>query len=176
MRVASGLAKGVKLHSPLSSRTRPTTQKVKEAVFDSLRTNFSLQNTKVVDLFAGSGAMGIEALSQGASQVTFVENNLQAIKIIEANIVSTKLDRDKTTLVRANVLTWLSRCSFDFDLAFCDPPYEFSNWIQVFDLLKTKILVVESNKLLEVSNCPYDLYKVKKYGDTVISFLIAQSS
>ncbi len=120
MRVITGTARGRRLETlPGEDVTRPTTESVKEALFSMIQ--FEIEDKKVLDLFAGSGQLGIEALSRGARKCTFVENNRQALKIVQSNCEHCKLD-DKADFVLSDAKSFLLRKN-DFDIAFLDPPY-----------------------------------------------------
>ena len=124
MRVIAGSSRGRRLRAPTGEATRPTSDRVRESIFDVLGSLVDLEGTDVVDLFAGSGALGIEALSRGAASVTFVDSSLAAVRAVEANVTGTGLDPAQTRVVRADVLVWLEQ-PHRFDLALCDPPYAF---------------------------------------------------
>lgn len=120
MRVITGLARGRRLETLYGEEiTRPTTESVKEALFSMIQ--FELEDKKVIDLFAGSGQLGIEALSRGARHCTFVENNREALKIIENNVSHCGFD-SKANIIFSDVATYLLRKE-NFDIAFLDPPY-----------------------------------------------------
>ena len=121
MRVITGIARGRRLETlPGEDVTRPTTESVKEALFSMIQ--FELEDKKVLDLFAGSGQLGIEALSRGARHCTFVENNKQAMKITENNVSHCKL-QDNAKFVLSDAVAFLSAKN-NFDIAFLDPPYK----------------------------------------------------
>ncbi len=121
MRVITGIARGRRLETlPGEDVTRPTTESVKEALFSMIQ--FELDDKKVLDLFAGSGQLGIEALSRGARHCTFVENNKQAMKIVENNVSHCQL-QDKAKFVLSDAAAFLSAKN-NFDIAFLDPPYK----------------------------------------------------
>lgn len=120
MRVITGTARGRRLETlPGEDVTRPTTESVKEALFSMIQ--FELEDTKVLDLFAGSAQLGIEALSRGARHCTFVESNKQACRIAQSNIDHCQL-ADKARLVMSDAVSFLMRKD-NFDIAFLDPPY-----------------------------------------------------
>ncbi len=120
MRVISGAAKGRRLLSLESGDIRPTTDRVKEAVFSSIQ--FELEGRRFLDLFAGSGQMGIEALSRGAESALFVDSSERSIKVINENIRSTGFEK-KARVVRSDALSFLNSSRDTFDIAFLDPPY-----------------------------------------------------
>ncbi len=120
MRIISGTARGRRLKSLPGEDVRPTTDKVKEAVFSAIQ--FDIEGRRFLDLFAGSGQMGLEALSRGAQSATFVDSSAESIKICKDNVVSTGFS-DSSKIVRNDALTFLSLTNEIFDIAFLDPPY-----------------------------------------------------
>lgn len=119
MRIISGEAKGRRLVAPDTRDTRPVTDRVREAVFSIVGT--SVEGASVLDLYAGSGSFGLEALSRGASAATFVESGRRALKALRANIAATALGG---TMVSSSVQDFLQRSRSGFDLVFIDPPWE----------------------------------------------------
>jgi len=130
MRIVAGLAKGRRVAVP-SKGTRPTSDRAREGLFNTLRTEIDLDGARVLDLFAGSGAVGIEALSRGAAAAVFVENDRDAAKVLAANIAEIVPDLDPsatTSLQRADVQAWLaSTPASPFDIVFADPPYALAD-------------------------------------------------
>ena len=123
MRVVAGIAKGHPLRAPKGTDTRPTSDRVKEALFSSLQP--LLPGARVLDLFAGSGALGIEALSRGAEHATFVDSDRRARAAIDANLATTRLG-DRATVISRTVgrtLAELAEEEAHFDLVVADPPY-----------------------------------------------------
>ena len=120
MRVIAGLSKGHNLKTPPGQTTRPTTDKVKGSLFSMLTGNIA--GASVLDLFAGSGALGIEALSRGAEKCVFVDNSREAQICLKDNLNHTKL-AEKAETVKADFCAYLSGCSEQFDIIFLDPPY-----------------------------------------------------
>ena len=120
MRVITGLAKGKKLLTLSGEEVRPTTDRVKESVFSVVQ--FSIQGRKFLDLFAGSGQMGIEALSRGASQSVFVDSKRESIEVVKKNLKSTNLE-DKAKILCLDSLKFLENTTEKFDIVFLDPPY-----------------------------------------------------
>ena len=118
MRVVSGIAKGIMLNAPKGMTTRPTTDKAKEGVFSAIQCD--TQGARVLDVFAGSGSMGIEALSRGASSCVFVDMDANAIKCIKENLAKTRLEGK---VIRKDAIGFLSSCDGEFDIIFSDPPY-----------------------------------------------------
>lgn len=121
MRVIAGTAGGRRLVTPRGRVTRPTPDRVREALFASLQPH--LPGARVLDLFAGSGALAIEALSRGADSATLVESSRPAVEAIRANLETAGV-ADRATVVAAALPGALARCEGPFDLLLCDPPYD----------------------------------------------------
>ncbi len=122
LRVIAGTARGLRLEAPAGLGTRPVTDRVKESVFGTLEP--TLRDAQVLDLYAGSGAMAIEALSRGAAAAVLVERDPGAVEVIRRNLRSTQLDR-RAEVHRADVRAHLRRRpDRGFDVVFCDPPYD----------------------------------------------------
>lgn len=120
MRVITGIARGVILKTPEGISTRPTADRVKEALFSII--NFDVPNASVLDLFGGTGQLGIEALSRGAKSAVFVDSGESACKLIKENLRRTKLE-ENGRVIRSDYLRYLSTCRDKFDIVFLDPPY-----------------------------------------------------
>ena len=130
MRVITGLARGRRLETLPGDATRPTGEKVKESLFSAIQ--FDIEGRRVLDLFAGSGQLGIEALSRGASGCVFVDKNTEAVKIIKQNLQHTGL-MEKSQVLGTDALSYLTRPGDRFDLVFLDPPYASDLLTQVLD-------------------------------------------
>ena len=170
MRVVGGTAGGRRLHAPAGRALRPTSERVREAVFSSLESMGGLDGATVVDLFAGTGALGIEALSRGASRAVFVDADPVALAAVRSNLEATGLTHGGE-VVRSDVLQFLERQRQRFDLAFADPPYEFQAWDEVLRLLDARTAVLESNRELEVGGS-WRTTKQKRYGDSVVTVVV----
>ncbi|MCI8525246.1 MAG: 16S rRNA (guanine(966)-N(2))-methyltransferase RsmD [Oscillospiraceae bacterium] len=120
MRVITGSARGVRLRTPDGMQTRPTAERVKEAVFSMIQ--FEIEGRRVLDLFAGTGQMGIEALSRGAARATFVDARREAAALVRENVRRARVEA-LSEIVQADYLEFLSRSRGAFDLIFLDPPY-----------------------------------------------------
>ena len=120
MRVITGSARGAKLKTLEGLETRPTSDRVKEAIFNIIQ--FDVEGRRVLDLFAGCGQMAIEALSRGASHAVLVDRNAEAVKVIRENVKKVRFE-DRTTILHSDYLRYLSTCREKFDIIFLDPPY-----------------------------------------------------
>lgn len=159
MRVISGTRGGLPLKSLDGLDTRPTTDKVKESIFNILFDRTA--GAKVLDLFSGSGAMGIEALSRGAASATLVDSSPKAVQIIRKNLEFTRLSANVTTL-RAD--RFLMSCTDKFDIIFMDPPY-FST--EIPDCLK---IIFERNLLADGGIIVAESDKTEKFPDKICGF------
>ncbi len=174
MRVISGKAKGLKLLAPDGIDTRPTTDRVKESVFNLLMPYLPAQS--VLDLFAGSGAMGIEAVSRYCGYCVFVEKNLSALEIIHKNTEKAKIS-DDVRIIRSDALSYLSETKDAFDIIFLDPPYNKGFINPVLSIIAEKkllnlggVIVCETELNGEtVSHTDFECIKQAKYGKTIIS-------
>lgn len=175
MRVIAGTAKGRRLKAPPGERVRPTTDRVKEALFSSLQPY--LLDAVVLDVYAGSGALGIEALSRGAAHVTFVERHARTAAVLEENLVAAGVT-DRAEVVVADVLDALRRVSAGpFDLVLADPPYATSD-DEIAALLAEvgphladdAIITVERDRRAAVPAWPkgVSLDRTRRYGDTCV--------
>jgi 16S rRNA (guanine966-N2)-methyltransferase len=174
VRVIAGSSRGRPLTAPVGGRTRPTADRVREAIFNVLGSLVDLEGARVVDLFAGSGAMGIEALSRGAASVVFVDSSAAAVRAVKANVTGTGLDPGATRVVRADVLDWLRRPQ-RFDLALCDPPYSFDAWGDLLGRLHSEVAVLESDRPVEVP-ATWEIVRNKRYGGTLVTVVRSPES
>ena len=170
MRVVSGIAGGRKLQAPAGRDIRPTSDRVREAIFSSLESMDAVRGATVLDLFCGSGALGIEALSRGAAAATFVDNESAAIAAVRANLASLGLEGGE--VVRADAVRWLEGGAA-FDLALVDPPYSFNGWDNVFSRLCTKLVVAESDRDLDIPP-NWSIVRRKRYGGTVVHLVASE--
>lgn len=139
---------------------------MREAVFSSLASMDAVRDAVVVDLFAGTGALGIEALSRGARHATFVDDAPGAIRAIEANLRATGLAA-VAAVHRADAVRWLAATTSTFDLAFADPPYAFDDWRTLANRLDSGILVAESDREPDLGD-GWQVLRAKRYGTTVV--------
>ncbi len=177
MRIITGVARGIKLETLEGLDTRPTGERVKESVFSMLQ--FELENRKVLDLFAGSGQLGLEALSRGALSCTFVEKSLEAMEIVKKNARKTKLI-DKCKIVNMDYKDFLRglRGKEKYDIVFLDPPYiqkiipDILDCLVRNDMLNHNAKVIcESEDDVEYGCQGLELIKHNKYGRVYISVL-----
>lgn len=178
MRVIAGKFRGRKLKAVPGFKTRPTTDKVKESVFNMLGGQIS---GTVLDLFAGSGALGIEAVSRGANQAVLVDRQYQAIKTIKDNLGLTK-DFKSFKVIKADafkILRVFINDQFKFDYVFLDPPYKQQKILEILQLLReldllapAAIVICETNQEAQLPTevVGYNFWKRADYGITEVTF------
>lgn len=169
MRIVAGELRGRRLASPGGDATRPTTDKVREAVFNALGSLDVLVGARVADLYAGSGALGFEALSRGAASCTFVERDRHALSAIEENRAVLGL-RDRTRVKNGDALRMAP--TLDADLVFADPPYGFDDWPALLGALPDGVDFVVAEAPAEVpAPAGWVASRAKRYGRTWVTFL-----
>lgn len=168
MRVVAGDLKGRRIEAPVSDATRPTTDKVREAVFNALGSLDVVEGAHVMDLFAGTGAMGIEALSRGASHCVFVENDRAALGVLRKNIETLGLG-DRSSVVSSDAVMAASRQE-GIDLVIADPPYGYKEWEKLLTDISAPLVVLESDRPIGHIN-GWETVREKKYGRTFVAFL-----
>ena len=160
MRVISGIARGTKIKSIDSMSTRPTLDRVKEALFNILQ-NY-IKNAIVLDLFAGSGALGIEALSRGAKRAYFCDINKEAIKIIKENLEKTRLI-EKSVIYNEDYIIAIKKIKEPLSIVFLDPPYKLDLAVKsIKELQKNKLLTNNSIIIIETDELNRDIEEVQK--------------
>lgn len=174
MRVITGTMRGRKLKEPIGMDIRPTTDMVKQAVFNIVQ--FDIEGRRVLDLFAGTGQMGIECLSRGADSCVFVDASKEGVALVRQNL---SLCKAQAEVVGSDAISYLSRCrKHSFDLILLDPPYETDllaaalDKIVAFDILSEGgIIVCESrpDKELPELESPYFLRKTYRYGQVKLT-------
>jgi 16S rRNA (guanine966-N2)-methyltransferase len=170
MRVVAGEARGRRLIAPEGADTRPTSDRVREAIFNSLNSMDMLDDARVLDLFAGSGAMGIEALSRYAAHCTFVERARPALDAIRENLRTTGLE-DKADVLSAEAANYVSSGRAEgFDLILADPPYAFTEWAVLLAGIPAGLVVGESNKVIAPPS-GWESLRERRYGLTWVTFL-----
>jgi 16S rRNA (guanine966-N2)-methyltransferase len=171
MRVVAGTARGRPLVAPPGSSTRPTTDRVREAIFNALWARGLPEGVDVADLFAGSGALGVEALSRGATHATFVDRDRAALMAIRRNVETCGF-ADRATIVAGPVERWLDgvyAAGPRFGVVFCDPPYAFGAWADLLARLPADLVVVESGGPVPLP-AGWGLAREARYGGTWVGF------
>lgn len=201
IRIIAGTAKGQKLAVPgdfgrgnssrgNSSRraakfaapeVRPTSNRVREAIFNALFSLGGVESKLVLDAFAGSGALGLEALSRGAAHAVFMEQDPKVIPVLRANIETLGF-ADRSTVMEGDAMKLLGGEAYGgeayggeaCDIAFCDPPYAFSRWDELLSKLDCDLLVAETNQELKLNTPPqqnyqWKIHKFKRYGTIFIT-------
>ena len=186
MRVVAGELRGRRIDGPDGEATRPTTDKVREAVFNALGSLGAVDDAIVVDLFAGSGALGIEALSRGAARCTFVENDRRVLGVVKTNVDTLGIAGSSTVLpfdivrdmTSAGALR-LREVLADATLVLADPPYGFLHWSEIFSAAESAarsvVLVIETETRSRVHDeVPqgWKLVRRRDYGRTTVGFFV----
>jgi 16S rRNA (guanine966-N2)-methyltransferase len=170
VRVIGGRYRGRPLVAPRGNVTRPTSDRVREAIFSILTSAIDLEGCHVADLFAGSGALGIEAISRGCESSVFVDESTDAVTAIKNNLEALGIGADGTLarVVRSDVGSWVARKETEFDIVFMDPPYGFDKWGELLGRVRCMVGVLESDRpvILPVN---WELVKEKRYGGTLVS-------
>ena len=175
MRVITGKARGIQLKTPDGMQTRPTADRVKEALFSII--NFDIPGAKVLDLFGGTGQLGIEALSRGAVSAVFVDAREDSCKLIRENLKRTKLEKD-AKVIRSDYLDYLIRCREQYNIIFLDPPYAevfLENSIKKIteiDILQSDGIIVAERPLGKELPWEFEGYtrsKDYKYGKVLLT-------
>jgi len=178
MQIITGKYKGRKLVSLETDKTRPTLARVKESIFAMIQGE--IQDSIVLDLFAGSGAMGIEAISEGAKKVYFIDNNFDAKKVLSKNLVNVKEDYEIIITDYKDALDKFSKKNQKFDLVFLDPPYKSDfgeialSMLKDLKLLKNNAIIVFEQTTENCLQNPLNgfiIEKSRKYGIVNVSIL-----
>ena len=176
MRVIAGTARGIPLVAPEGLETRPTSDRVREALFNILGPR--LAGSHFLDLFAGTGANGIEALSRGATRAVFVENNRAACASIQQNLAKARVG-DRGALFRTAMPEALARVPGTFDVVFADPPYRYEHYTDILKALQDyerlapqAVVVVEHEQRVTLPELVGVLTRTReaRYGHTTLSF------
>lgn len=169
MRVIGGRSRGRRLVAKLPKAVRPTSDRVRESIFNILGSQGGVEGLRVVDLFCGSGALGVEALSRGAASATFVDLDPDALDAVQQNLNAVGLADAVATLVRAALPGWLlSGSHHAFDLALCDPPYDFTEWPALLGALHADTVVMESSSPIALPDT-WVVARERRYGGTLIT-------
>ncbi|MDQ3543378.1 MAG: 16S rRNA (guanine(966)-N(2))-methyltransferase RsmD [Actinomycetota bacterium] len=167
MRVVAGEFRGRRIAAPVTKATRPTTDRVREAVFNALSSLDVVVGATVADLYAGSGALGLEALSRGAEHCTFVEKDRAALSAIHDNIATLGVS-GRTRVVSGDALVMAK--GLTVDVAFADPPYGFDQWPALLANVQAGFVVAESADEVDATE-GWKSVRVKRYGRTWVTFL-----
>ena len=177
LRVISGSARGKKLCTIEGRDIRPTLDRVKESIFNMIA--FDLPGATVLDLFCGSGALGIEALSRGAKHATFVDNNAASLTITKKNLAETHLS-DRAFSVLSDSLHFLETTTEQFDIIFIDPPYDSDLYERALEVIKKNNILADDGIIIlehpidkSIKYEGFELVKAKSYGNKQISFLVS---
>lgn len=180
MRIIAGTCRSLPLKTPKGMNTRPTTDRIKETLFNIIHSD--LYDCRFLDLFAGSGAIGLEALSRGAREAVFIENNKEAIKCIEENIQFTKM-AERSKLIKSDVIQGIHSLSSgeSFDIIFMDPPYGKEYEKEVLKMLSNSnladqntLIVVEADLETDFSylgDLGFEMKRYKKYKTNAHAFI-----
>ena len=178
MRVITGTARGRRLKTPENYDIRPTTDNVKESVFNIIQ--FDIEGRRVLDLFAGTGQLGIECLSRGAAEAVFIDENTAAVKIVKENL---KTCGFTAAVLQQDAMSYLRHCG-RFDLVFVDPPYDSGLYESVLETINSVdilsdggIILCESRreKILPDMRAPYRKKKEYNYGRVKLTVYIKDS-
>lgn len=175
MRVIAGAARGIPLKTPEGLRTRPTAERVKEGLFSAIQ--FEIPGARVLDLFAGTGQLGIEALSRGAKSSVFVDTGPEACRLVRENLQRTGLT-SQAQVIQADYLQFLAHCQGPFDIIFLDPPYaevfleNALEKISEIDILGNRGIMVTERPVGKELACHFpglERSRDYKYGKTLIT-------
>ncbi|MEO1060086.1 MAG: 16S rRNA (guanine(966)-N(2))-methyltransferase RsmD [Actinomycetota bacterium] len=169
MRVIAGQLRGRRLEAPPGRGTRPTSDRVRQSLFNSLESRLDLGGAVVVDLFAGTGALGIEAWSRGADHVTFVERDRSALDALRRNLATLGIDRDRTRVVAADAGRWRPGADESVDVVLADPPYAFDGWEQLLVGLRAGFVIAESDRPIAAAG--WEPVRVRNHGSTTVTML-----
>ena len=180
LRIISGKARGTKLNTLEGIETRPTLDRVKESLFNILQNR--IYDSKILDLFAGSGAIGLELLSRGAKEAILCDNSYKAVQIIKENVIKTHFE-DKTKIINNDYKNTLDTLKNEkFDIIFLDPPYESQFDIQAIKIIidndmlsKEGIIILETDNEKEkkemIDKLDINVYDLRSYGRVSLFFL-----
>lgn len=180
MRIITGLLKGRIIDVPKNQDLRPTTGRAKEGIFSTIDSRRFLENARILDLFAGTGNLGFEALSRGARDVTFVDHDQYLLQRIEE--YATEFDvEDQVSTRCAGIEEFLQGPPLSADFIFCDPPYKYENFERILEpifqnswLNEGGWFIVEHNKFNRFETHP-NCYITKEYGRTLITIFTAET-
>ncbi|HEY6215781.1 MAG TPA: 16S rRNA (guanine(966)-N(2))-methyltransferase RsmD [Pyrinomonadaceae bacterium] len=172
MRIIAGAYKGRNLKSPPSLEVRPTSDRLRETLFNVIAPR--IEEVRFLDLCAGSGAVGIEALSRGASYATFVDRSRRSCKLIESNLTLCRVPEEQWEIYCSEVNEFLKQTASQWDIIYFDPPYE-NNYLKTLELVAPRLrdlLIVEHHHKNKLPDAPGNLERTRviKQGDSALSF------
>jgi 16S rRNA (guanine966-N2)-methyltransferase len=179
LRVISGKYGGRSIKGKMPAGVRPTTDKSRESLFSTLDNYIYFENKEVLDCYAGSGLVGVEFLSRGASHCTFVEKNFKPITVIKQFASDINLDKDSFNIVKSDVLAYLKHCDETYNIIFTDAPYDLETGSQIVAIVAERkllenegFLIIETNSKeeIEYSN-EFTLVKQKSFGISKLTIL-----
>ncbi|MBI2431398.1 MAG: 16S rRNA (guanine(966)-N(2))-methyltransferase RsmD [Candidatus Hydrogenedentes bacterium] len=179
MRIIAGTARGVRLASPPDQEIRPTLDRIRESLFNIIAPE--VPGGRFLDLFAGTGANGLEALSRGAGEVTFVDDTSRALELVRENLRRTRLT-GRVTCLQLKLPQGIRRLNGPFDIIFADPPYRYGAYLELLETIGSlKLLAPQGMTIVEhdrksaipPSAGTLKQFRQKRYGDTVLSFFSA---
>jgi len=170
VRIISGILRGNKLASFTGNDVRPTSDRIKEWIFNVLG---NIEGSKVLDLFAGTGNLGIEAISRGAESVTFVDRSFKSLQLIKKNVSRMELENRVEIQRKDSVKFITNKSKGEFDLIFADPPYSYTEssrlTLRVLEILPENGSFVYETPMKISKTLPIEPGRVKKFGETVIN-------
>jgi len=177
MRVIAGQFRGRNLVSVKGSNIRPAADRVKETIFNILQNRLSLEGALVLDLFAGTGSLGLETISRGAAHAVFVDATETSLRLLRANIGRLRCE-SLCSVIDLDAMRFIETTDKRFDLIFADPPYAFESTTTIPEIIfrrnlleKKGILIIEHSKSTEIPESPrYQTDVRKQFGRTVVSF------
>ncbi len=178
MRIIAGIHRGRILASPRDRSVRPTTDRAKQTIFDILSTRIEFSGLQVLDLFAGTGSLGLEAISRGVASVTFVDNSRDSLHLLQKNVTELHCE-DQCTMYQADVFWYLKNTQSKFDVVFADPPYRLEKIgsiptaLHESGVLKRRAFVIMEHSresAIELDEKNYDILR-KPFGQTTVLIL-----
>lgn len=185
MRIITGKARGLQLTVPKNYDVRPTADRVKESVFNIIGSK--IIGAKVIDLFAGTGNLGLESWSRGAAEITFIDESKESLRLVRNNIAKCRAENDCTMIKGSapQIVARLATQGYLFDFAFCDPPYNKGFIKQIIDVLNSKTFLRQGGYLVVERSAHDDLPVLPKgcelvrsghYGETIVDFILCNIS
>lgn len=175
----AGTARGRRIEAPEGRVTRPTLDRVRQAIFNALDAREFVRNAVVLDLFGGSGALALEAMSRGATNATVVEADRAAVTFVRRNAEALGFS-DQVRVIRSDVLRWLvdgGAITLQPTLVLADPPYEWSNWPELFASLPASVeCVIAETGVALAAQAGWEVEREKRYGGTIVTMLVPRES